>query len=62
MNSAKDSFMLCRACARVYCSQLLFQEGYKNTFPELTNLSMEVVGAYVSWIDIMLIANDKFIQ
>jgi exportin-T len=37
-------------------------ESYKETFPELTNLCMEVVGAYISWIDIGLIANDKFIQ
>ena len=38
------------------------QNRYKETSPELANLAMEVVGAYISWIDINLIANDKFIQ
>ncbi|XP_070558298.1 exportin-T-like isoform X2 [Ptychodera flava] len=33
---------------------------YENTCPEVTCLCLDVVGAYVSWIDITLIANDKF--
>ena len=41
---------------------IYLQNRYKETSPELANLAMEVVGAYISWIDISLIANDKFIQ
>jgi exportin-T len=35
---------------------------YEDICPALTNLAMEVVGTYISWIDITLIANDKFLQ
>lgn len=32
---------------------------YQQTHPELTCQCLEVVGAYVSWIDLNLIANDR---
>ncbi|XP_077981134.1 exportin-T-like [Glandiceps talaboti] len=35
---------------------------YENTSPEVTCLCLEVVGAFVSWIDITLIANDRFVS
>ncbi|XP_071784413.1 exportin-T-like [Asterias amurensis] len=35
---------------------------YENTNPELTCLCLEVVGSYVCWIDINLIANDRFVS
>ena len=38
------------------------QKNYESSNPELTCLCLEVVGLYVSWIDINLIANDKFVS
>ncbi|KAK7896758.1 hypothetical protein WMY93_022083 [Mugilogobius chulae] len=35
---------------------------YQQSHPELTCLCLEVVGAYVSWIDLNLIANDRFVN
>uniref|UniRef100_A0A3B5LXE0 Exportin-T n=1 Tax=Xiphophorus couchianus TaxID=32473 RepID=A0A3B5LXE0_9TELE len=35
---------------------------YQQTHPELTCQCLEVVGAYVSWIDLNLIANDRFVN
>uniref|UniRef100_A0A7N5ZS84 Exportin-T n=1 Tax=Anabas testudineus TaxID=64144 RepID=A0A7N5ZS84_ANATE len=35
---------------------------YQHTHPELTCQCLEVVGAYVSWIDLNLIANDRFVN
>lgn len=34
---------------------------YEQSCPELTCQCLEVVGAYVSWIDINLVANDRFV-
>lgn len=34
---------------------------YQHTHPELTCQCLEVVGAYVSWIDLNLIANERFV-
>ncbi|CAL4069597.1 unnamed protein product, partial [Meganyctiphanes norvegica] len=34
---------------------------YEKTHPELVCLCHEVIGAYISWIDISLIANDRFV-
>ncbi|KAK2192614.1 hypothetical protein NP493_26g07059 [Ridgeia piscesae] len=34
---------------------------YQSSHPDLTCLCLEVIGAYVSWIDINLIANDRFV-
>nr|XP_006817588.1 PREDICTED: exportin-T-like [Saccoglossus kowalevskii] len=34
---------------------------YENSSSEVTCLCLEVIGAYVSWIDISLIANERFI-
>ncbi|XP_029108032.1 exportin-T isoform X3 [Scleropages formosus] len=35
---------------------------YQHTHSELTCQCLEVVGAYVSWIDLSLIANDRFVN
>uniref|UniRef100_A0A1A8EQ40 Exportin-T n=2 Tax=Nothobranchius korthausae TaxID=1143690 RepID=A0A1A8EQ40_9TELE len=35
---------------------------YQRTQPELTCQCLEVVGAYVSWIDLNFIANDRFVN
>ncbi|XP_071190420.1 exportin-T isoform X6 [Salvelinus alpinus] len=35
---------------------------YQQSHPEITCQCLEVVGAYVSWIDLNLIANDRFIN
>ena len=35
---------------------------YENKNTELVCLCLQVIGAYVSWIDIDLIANDKFVR
>ncbi|XP_017158473.1 exportin-T isoform X1 [Poecilia reticulata] len=35
---------------------------YQQTHPELTCQCLEVVGAFVSWIDLNLIANDRFVN
>uniref|UniRef100_A0A3Q3WFT7 Exportin-T n=1 Tax=Mola mola TaxID=94237 RepID=A0A3Q3WFT7_MOLML len=35
---------------------------YQHSHPELTCQCLEVVGAYVSWIDLNLIANDRFVN
>uniref|UniRef100_A0A673A4M9 Exportin-T n=1 Tax=Sphaeramia orbicularis TaxID=375764 RepID=A0A673A4M9_9TELE len=35
---------------------------YQQSHPELTCQCLEVVGAYVSWIDLNLIANDRFVN
>ena len=32
------------------------------TNPELTCKCLDVIGAYVSWIDITLVANDRFVS
>lgn len=34
-------------------------QAYQQSHPELTCQCLEVVGAYVSWIDLNLIANDR---
>jgi exportin-T len=41
---------------------LYFQKTYETSNPELVNQCLEVIGAYVSWIDIALVANDRFIE
>jgi len=53
---------------RVHCVSELVEswysllELYGHTNAELTCLCLEVIGAYVSWIDIDLIANQKFVR
>ena len=37
------------------------QKNYESANPELACLCLEVVGVYVSWIDISLIANERFV-
>uniref|UniRef100_A0A667YNQ4 Exportin-T n=1 Tax=Myripristis murdjan TaxID=586833 RepID=A0A667YNQ4_9TELE len=37
-------------------------QAYQQSHPELTCQCLEVVGAYVSWIDLNLIANDRFVN
>ncbi len=39
----------------------LIQTTYETSNPELTCLCLEIIGCYVSWIDITLIANDRFV-
>lgn len=41
---------------------LYFQKTYETSNPELVNQCLEVIGAYVAWIDIALVANDRFIE
>ncbi|XP_035283594.1 exportin-T-like isoform X1 [Anguilla anguilla] len=36
-------------------------QAYQHTNPELTCQCLEVVGTYVAWIDLALIANDRFV-
>ena len=38
-----------------------FQNQYENSNAEIVCSALEVVGKYISWIDISLIANDKFV-
>ena len=40
----------------------LFQTTYQESEAELVCFCLGVIGAYVAWIDISLIANDKFVQ
>ncbi|XP_029282841.1 exportin-T isoform X2 [Cottoperca gobio] len=37
-------------------------QAYQQSHPELTCQCLEVVGAFVSWIDLNLIANDRFVN
>ncbi|XP_067110327.1 exportin-T isoform X1 [Osmerus mordax] len=37
-------------------------QAYQQSHPELTCQCLEVVGAYVSWIELNLIANDRFVN
>uniref|UniRef100_A0A8C5AYP8 Exportin-T n=1 Tax=Gadus morhua TaxID=8049 RepID=A0A8C5AYP8_GADMO len=37
-------------------------QAYQQTQPEITCQCLEVVGSYVSWIDLNLIANDRFVN
>jgi exportin-T len=39
-----------------------FQTTYQNSNPEVTCLTLDVIGAYISWIDINLIANNRFVS
>ena len=42
-------------------SNVSFKTRYETSKPEITCLCLDVVGKYVSWIDISLIANDRFV-
>lgn len=46
--------------ANVYYLCLL-QTTYENTVPELVCQVLDVIGLYVAWIDINLIANDRIV-
>lgn len=37
------------------------QTQFQSSNPEVTCMCLDVIGKYVSWIDINLIANDKFV-
>ena len=39
-----------------------FQTTFKESNPELVCSCLDVIGAYVAWIEITLIANDKFVS
>ncbi|KAM9823831.1 exportin-T [Neosynchiropus ocellatus] len=43
-------------------SWFLILQTYQQSHPELTCQCLEVVGAYVSWIELNLIANDRFVN
>lgn len=38
------------------------QMSYEETHASLVCMCLDVIGAYVSWIDITLIANDRFVE
>jgi hypothetical protein len=40
---------------------LVLQNAYESTQPEVVCQCLEVVGKYVGWIDINLVANDQFV-
>ena len=40
----------------------LLQVTYEGLNPDLVCLCLEVIGSYIAWIDIGLIANDRFVQ
>ncbi|XP_050413849.2 exportin-T isoform X2 [Patella vulgata] len=42
-------------------SWFMIMTGYETSHPEITCQCLEVVGKYVSWIDINLVANDRFV-
>lgn len=39
----------------------LLQTTYEQSHPDMVCRTMEVIGAYISWIDIGLIANERFV-
>lgn len=41
---------------------LFLQVTYESLNPDLVCLCLEVIGSYIAWIDIGLIANDRFVQ
>ncbi|XP_046840739.1 exportin-T-like [Xenia sp. Carnegie-2017] len=59
---------LVKDAMRVQCVNELVEAWYKilsdveNVQPQIICLCLDVIGRYVSWIDINLIANDKFIR
>ena len=42
-------------------SPFFLQTSYEKSKPELVCRALEVVGAYIAWIDIGLIANERFV-
>ena len=44
----------------LYC--VLYAETYENSVSSITCLCLDIIGAYIEWIDIGLIANDRFIR
>lgn len=40
---------------------LILQTAYETSQPELVCMCLDVVGKYVSWIEITLVANDRFV-
>ena len=44
----------------LYC--VFYAETYENSVSSITCLCLDVIGAYIEWIDIGLIANDRFIR
>lgn len=47
----------------VYLFVFFFEQtNYEEVCPEIASLALDVVGAYISWIDIALVANDRFIE
>jgi len=48
-------------CGRFPCV-LSWQVKFEQSSSALVCQAMEVVGAYISWIDITLVANDRFVR
>ena len=46
-------FVLCFVCRNI---------SYENSVSSITCLCLDIIGAYIEWIDIGLIANDRFIR
>lgn len=38
------------------------QTTYDETHPSMVCVCLDVIGAYVSWIDVVLIANERFVE
>ena len=41
---------------------VLYAETYENSVSSITCLCLDIIGAYIEWIDIGLIANNRFIR
>ena len=46
-------FVLCFVCRNI---------SYENSVSSITCLCLDIIGAYIEWTDIGLIANDRFIR
>ena len=46
----------------VFFIMFCMQKTYENSVSSITCLCLDIIGAYIEWIDIGLIANDRFIR
>ena len=46
----------------VFFITFCMQKTYENSVSSITCLCLDIIGAYIEWIDIGLIANDRFIR
>ena len=49
-------------CHQYWTFCFIIQTQFQSSNPEVTCMCLDVIGKYVSWIDINLIANDKFVE